>query len=303
MPYRGHTVYVNDLPSQAYLILEMLNILEGFDITSMGHNSADAIHVMAEAKKLAFANRLDYVGDPAFASFSIDSLLSKEFAVQQQSRIDMRQATENVSMKSLNGIPGGAGGNTSYFCVVDAYGNAVSFIHSLSGYFGCGVIPGSTGMLLNNRSGRSFYLQEGHPNVIAPGKRPINTIQTYMVFDGGKPWLIGGTPGGDSQPQLNVQAISNVIDFGLNVQDAVDAPRWVHFPGTDPATIDRPFELRMEEGIKAEVKSDLQLRGHRIAEVPPDISGGALQFIEIDGTSGIHIGATDSRCDGYSIPE
>ena len=130
-------------------------------------------------------------------------------------------------------------GDTSYFCVVDGDGKAVSFIHSLSAGFGSGVVAGDTGITLNNRAGRGFSLQEGHPNVVAPGKRTMHTLNAYMCLRDGGAWLVGGTPGGDQQTQVNTQIVTTMVDQGLSVREAVEAPRWFSFPGTDPATIDQ----------------------------------------------------------------
>ena len=134
-------------------------------------------------------------------------------------------------------------GNTSYFCIADTEGNAVSFIHSLSNGFGSAFVPDGTGILLNNRVERGFYLEQGHPHVIAPGKRTINTIHTYMALQDGRPVVLGGTPGGDNQAQWNVQVLANLWDYDMDVQQAVSAARWHHFPGSDPATINQPMRL------------------------------------------------------------
>ena len=186
---------------------------------------------------------------------------------------------------------------------MDKEGNAVSFIHSLSQYFGSGFVAGETGVVLNDRAGRGFYLDEGHVNVIAPGKRTINTIHAYIAFADGKPALVGGTPGGDNQPQWNAQTIANVLDYGMDVQQAADAPRWTHFPGTDPRTIDEPMALRMEDGFDEETTAGLRARGHNVANYPAVGTPGAVQLIAIDHERGVRSGGTDRRSDGYPIPE
>ena len=157
-------------------------------------------------------------------------------------------------------------------------------------------------MLLNDRVGRGFYLDEGHPNVVEPGKRTMNTIQTYMVLRGGKPLLVGGTPGGDRQPSWNMQMITNVLDHGLNVQEAADLPRWQHFPGSDPATSDHPFELRFEAGCNPDAVAELERRGHAVASVPSNQTLGSVQLIAFDQATGVRSGGTDRRCDGYPMP-
>ena len=300
--FHGHTVYATDLPSQGVLTLEVLSLLDGFDLKKMGHNTSESIHTMIEAKRLAFADRLAYVGDPEFVKVPMEELLSKEYAATRRTLIDSQYMAEIVPagelLNSASPNP-----STSYFNVIDSEGNALSFIHSLSQYFGSGFVAGGTGILLNDRAGRGFYLDEGHVNVIAPGKKTINTIHTYMVFKDDKPVLVGGTPGGDNQPQWNAQTISNVIDHGMDVQEAADAPRWAHFPGTDPRTIDEEMVLRMEDGFPQSTRSEIEERGHKIVEYPLVGTPGAVQLISIDHARGVHAGGTDRRSDGYPIPE
>ena len=298
--YRGHTVYANAPPSQAYLILQILNLIEGFDLAAMGHNSADAVHAMVEAKKLAFADRLAYAGDPAFVQMPLERLISKAYAKERAQGIGMAKAADDVGP---GGLDSQGSEHTSYFCVVDERGNAVSFIHSLSAYYGAGFVAGETGVLLNNRAGRGFFLEQGHPNVIAPGKRTMNTIQTYMVFRNGLPVIVGGTPGGDSQPPWNAQVISNLLDHGMNVQAAAEAPRWRHFPGTDPAGLDKPQELRVDDGFPEQLLEELTRRGHNVV-TPPEVDiPGSVQLIRLEQETGMRMGGTDPRCDGYPLPQ
>ena len=159
------------------------------------------------------------------------------------------------------------------------------------------------GVILNDRAGRGFYLVENHPNIIAPLKRSMNTIQAYMVLKDGRPILVGGTPGGDRQPSWNIQMITALIDYGINVQSAADSPRWHHFPGSDPATSDLPFELRFEEGFDEETLSILSSKGHDVKPIPDGQTPGAVQLIEIDHLTNTRIGGTDRRSDGYPVPE
>lgn len=301
--YRGYEVLATAPPSQGFLPLEILNILEGDDLAAMGHNSPDAIHLMAEAVKLAFADRLAYMGDPAVMDNPLDELLDKRFAAARRAAIDPRRASAAAQAGALEAVGAGISPSTSYFCAIDAEGNAVSFVHSLSQYFGSGFVAGDTGVTLNDRAGRGFYLDEDHPNVIAPGKRTMNTIQTYMALRDGKPALVGGTPGGDRQPSWNAQMLVNVLDYGLNVQAAADAPRWHHFPGSDPATADEPFALRVEEGFDEAALDDLRARGHNVEQMPAGVTAGAVQLIAIDQASGVRSGGTDRRSDGYPTPE
>ena len=294
--YRGHRVFITSPPSQGLIVLETLNILEGLPLAEMGWGSADAVHTMVEAKKLAFADRLKYLGDPEFVSVPVEELLSKEYAEQRRRALDPGVA----AMESVAGPVGAAmDGATSYFCVADAQGNVVSFIHSLSSVMGSGFVAGDTGVLLNNRVGRGFYLEDG-PNTLAPGKRTMNTIQAYMVFQGEQPWLAGGTPGGDAQPQWNTQVLTDIIDFGFSPQQAADAPRWTSHPGTDPANIDAPPSLALEPGFPESTFRELERRGHSVAHSPGAQSLGAVQLIAIDAASGIRQGACDGRTDGYA---
>ena len=260
--YRGCRVYETSPPSQGLMVLEMLNILEPFDLAGMAPYGAEAVHAMVEAKKLAFADRNGYLGDPDFVSNPLADLLSKEFAAERGRLIDGRRAASHVEPGPVPGlVHSSAEGNTSYLCAIDREGNAASFIHSLSAGFGCKVVAGNTGVLLNNRAGRGFSLVEGHPNVIEPGKRTMHTLNAYMVMKDGRPFMIGGTPGGDNQIPWNVQVISNVIDHGMTSQEAVAAPRWTSLPGTDPATVDEPFVLRLDEGMAPDQIQEMVARG------------------------------------------
>ena len=300
--YRGRTILSTAPPSQGYIVLEILNVAEGYDLASMGHYSAEATHVLVEATKRAFADRLAYMGDPDFNANPIDELLGKEFAASHRSTIGKR-ASDGVHAGELAAVGAGTSEDTSYFCVVDADGNAASFIHSLSMVFGSGFIAGDTGVLLNDRASRGFYLDAGHPNAVAPRKRTMNTIQAWMVLDDDGPVLLGGTPGGDRQPSWNVQLITSVLDHGANVQAAVDAPRWNHFPGADPVTQGLPYELRLDAGFDEPAAAELAARGHNVRRTPDDIVTGAAQLIALDHKTGLRSGGTDRRCDGYPVAE
>jgi len=300
--FHGHEVFATGLPSHGPLTLEIMSLLDGFDLAASGHNTVETIHTMVEAKRLAFADRLAYIGDPDFIDVPMDELLSKEYAAKRRAAVDTAHMADIVAAGEL-AYSGSHSESTSYFCVIDSQGNAVSFIHSLSTYFGSGFVPGETGILLNNRAGHCFSLDEGHPNVIASGKKTINTIHSYMVKKGGDLVFLGGTPGGDSQPQWNAQVMSNLIDHGMTVQEAADAPRWMHTPGTYPHGIDNPMELRLEDGIDQGVLDGLADLGHNILPYPRATVPGNVQLIAIDPGTGVHAGATDRRCDGYPIPE
>lgn len=294
--YRGVTVYETAPPSQGFLLLEQLNILEGFDLAALAPLGADRIHLLVEAKKLAFADRNRHAGDPAVVRWPLAQLISKAHAAQRRRAIDPRRA----------GAPEGAlvpeySADTSYFAVADGDGNAVSFIHSLSASFGSGVLAGDTGIMLNNRAGRGFSLEDGHPNVLAPGKRTMHTLNAYLICRDGRPWLVGGTPGGDQQTQWSVQAITNVLDHGMSLQAAVEAPRWFSFPGTDPANLDKAMVLRAEQRVPEATRAELEARGHVVETFGPWSGGGAVQLIQIDQASGLIRGASDPRAGGLAL--
>jgi gamma-glutamyltranspeptidase/glutathione hydrolase len=191
-------------------------------------------------------------------------------------------------------------GDTTYFCVADGAGNCVSWIHSLSNAFGSGYIAAGTGVLFNNRAGRGFSLVPGHPNEIAPGKRTMHTLNCYMATRDGQPVIVGGTPGGDHQPQCNLQILTNLIDFDMDPQAAVEAPRWWSFPGTDPATLDREMELRVEAEMPEATVRGLEALGHRVVPRRPRVYDGKVQLIIRDPQRGVLMGASDPRGDGHA---
>jgi len=294
--YRGLTVYETAPPSQGFLLLEQLNILEGFDLAGLGLLSAERMHLLVEAKKLAFADRNRYAADPAAVDWPLQTLISKAHAERRRAEIDLRQARQ----------PQGAviaehGGDTSYFAVADGDGNAVSFIHSLSNSFGSGVVAGASGITLNNRAGRGFSLDHKHPNVLAPGRRTMHTLNAYLICRDGQPWLIGGTPGGDQQTQWNTQVVTGIIDHGLGLQQAADAPRWYSFPGTDVANLGKPAEVRAEGRISAAALQALSGLGHTVQTMGPWSSGGAVQLIAFDRERGALRGGTDPRPGGLAL--
>jgi gamma-glutamyltranspeptidase/glutathione hydrolase len=261
--YRGVEVCETAPPSQGLIVLEWLNLLEGYDLAGMGFGAPEAIHLMVETKKLAFADRLRYAGDPRFVDVPLRQLLSKEFAARRRRGVDPQRATLDVP----GAPPEDLHGDTSSFCVADGRGNAVSFIHSLSAGFGSGVVAGETGITLNNRAGRGFSLDEGHPNVIAGGKRTMHTLNCFLLLREGALYAVGGTPGGDMQPQWNVQLITDLVDFGLDPQQAVEAPRWYAFPGTDPEHVRKPQEVRLESRFPEATARGLAERGHRVVDL------------------------------------
>ncbi|MDP9372282.1 MAG: gamma-glutamyltransferase [Chloroflexota bacterium] len=294
--YRGKTVYQTTLPSQGHILLEELNIVEGDDLAALGHNSPAAIHLLVEAKKLAFADRLAYSGDPRFVDTPLETLISKEFAAGRRAQIDPRRAADAPRA----GLLPERVADTTYLCVVDRWGNACSYITSLSASLGSGFVAGDTGILLNNRVGRGFTLEAGHPNVLAGGKRTVHTLNCFLVVEEGRPWLVGGTPGGDGQPQWNLQLLTNVIDYGLDPQAAIEALRWTSFPGTDPINAHHAFELRIEDRVGPETIRQLAERGHRVKPLGPWSGGGAAQLIAI-GADGVLRGGSDPRAEGQAL--
>jgi gamma-glutamyltranspeptidase/glutathione hydrolase len=185
--------------------------------------------------------------------------------------------------------------------VADGNGNAISFIHSLSNAFGSCVVAGETGVTLNNRAGRGFSLDPAHPNCIAPGRRTMHTLNAYMIHRGGQPWLVGGTPGGDQQTQWNTQMISNLIDHGMSVQEAVEAPRFHSFPGTDPVNLGRPPVVKAEDRVPHATREALTRLGHTVESLGAWGGGGAVQLIQIDSATGVLRGATDPRPGGLAL--
>jgi gamma-glutamyltranspeptidase / glutathione hydrolase len=295
--YRGHTVYQTCPPSQGFLLLEMLNLVEGFDLGALGQNSAAAIHLMVEAKKIAYADRNRVAGDPRFVDWPLAELISKAYADER--RRDMQNDHINIGLVAQQPVE--VDGDTSYFCVADGAGNCVSWIHSLSNAFGSGYIAEGTGVLFNNRAGRGFSLTPGHPNEIAPGKRTMHTLNCYLATKDGLPVIIGGTPGGDFQPQCGLQILTNLIDFGMDPQAAVEAPRWWSFPGTDPATVSRAMELRVEAETPDAIIRGLEALGHRVARRRPGVYDGKVQLILHDPRRAVLMGASDPRGDGAAV--
>jgi gamma-glutamyltranspeptidase/glutathione hydrolase len=286
--YRDFTVYEQPPVSQGFMVLEMLNIIEGNALERM--DAAEAIHVMVEAKKLAFEDRLKYLDDPRFGDPQIARLISKAHAEKRRGAIS-DSAKPTVRAAS-------AGGDTTYLCAADRDGNAISLIQSVFAPFGSRVIAGETGVAMNNRL-CSFGLDEKKPNALKPGKRPAHTLNSYMAFRGGDFFATGGTPGNDDQPQTNVQILRKLLDEHSDAQSAVEAPRWSHMPGTPPRD-KLPEELRMEEGFSSEVIKGLEEKGHKV-KVVGRWSFGASQVIARDTVTGVWFGAADPRREGYAI--
>ncbi|MFN8523184.1 MAG: gamma-glutamyltransferase [Chloroflexota bacterium] len=292
--YRGLTVCQTTLMSQGFMMLEQLNLLDGFNLEDLDALGTDRVHLTIEAKKLAFEDRNRHARDPFFGDWPLDRLISRAYADEIRGSIDLQHAREPRTLVAEHS------GDTSYFTVADGQGNAVSFIHSLSASFGSAVVAGDSGIALNNRAGRGFSLVEGHPNEIAPGKRTVHTLNAYMVLRDGKPWLVGGTPGGDQQTQWNVQCLGNVVDHGMTLQQAIDAPRWYSFPGTDPANAGLPPVVRIERRMPPETVRGLAERGHTVEPLGAWSGGGSVQMIEL-GQDGVLRGGSDPRAGGVAL--
>ncbi len=292
---RDLVVHTPPPPSQGFVLLEMLNILADDDLGALPWGSPEAVHLMVEAKKLAFADRLAYVGDPRFVHNPLDRLLDPDYGRRRRRSIRAGHAEDAVPP----GVIHEHVGETTAFVVADQHGNVVSYITSLSASFGCGEVVDGTGILLSNRAGRGFSLQPGHPNLIAPGKRTMHTLMAFLATRGGRPSLAWATRGGDGQAQWNYQVWSNIVHHGMNVQEAVERPRWLSFPASDPATIGSPFELRMEGGFPASTYDRLRSLGHRVA-APWGTSGG-VQVIQVDAGRRVYAGGSDPRADGCAV--
>jgi gamma-glutamyltranspeptidase/glutathione hydrolase len=292
--YRGYEVWEIPPPGQGIAVLQMLNILEGYDLKSMGPDSPDYWHLFLEAKKLAYADRARFYADPEFAKVPTAALISKSHAAQRRKLIDRSTALTRVDV----GDPKLGHGDTVYLCVVDKDRNCVSLIQSNYQGFGSGLVPGDLGFALQNR-GTLFALDAGHANRLEPHKRPFHTIIPSLVTKDGKPWLVFGVMGGDMQPQGQVEVLCNLIDFGMNVQQAGEAPRLEHLGSATPTG--RPGDAKggtvaAERGMAPAVVEELRRRGHHV--VWTRTNGGGYQAILIDPKTGMLHGGSEYRKDG-----
>jgi gamma-glutamyltranspeptidase/glutathione hydrolase len=285
--YRGYTVYELPPNGQGLTALEILNILEGYDISRLGHNSSEYLHLLFEAKKAAFSDRDSFITDPDFEKIPVDQLLSKEYAKDLMKKIDLNKAIPPAFPSLSTG-----NSDTVYVTAVDKERNAVSFISSIFKAFGSGMVVDGTGIALQNR-GKSFSLDPKHSNRIEPHKRPMHTIIPGMVFKEGEFLMSFGVVGGDVQPQGHVQFLVNLIDFKMKLQEAMDAPRARHLQG---------MEVYLEDGISAEVTTALQEKGHRVIKGTPVINQvGGGQAIYWDHSQNVLLGASDRRKDGCAL--
>ncbi len=291
--YRGYEVWEMPPNSQGLAVLQMLNILEGYDLAAMGFGSAEYIHLFTEAKKLAYEDRAKYYADPFFSTVPVSQLLSKQYASERRKLIDPEKAAMICSPGDIEA------GNTVYLTVADKYGNMVSLIQSNYRGMGSGMCPTGLGFVLQDR-GEMFSLAEGHANVYAPGKRPFQTIIPAFITKNGKPWISFGVMGGDMQPQGQVQIIVNLIDFKMNLQEAGDAPRIHHTGSSEPTgqLMTNGGILELESGFRPEVVQKLMSMGHTIQW---DLGGfGGYQAIMWDSKNKVWYGASESRKDGQA---
>lgn len=294
--YRGYDVWELPPNGQGIAVLQMLNMLKKFDLKSMGHNSAEYLHTLIEIKKIVYEDRARFYADPRFSRVPVKTLLSEEYALKRLEFFNPERA--NLSIPSGEEIL--EEGDTAYLTVVDKDFNAVSLIQSNYAGFGSGMVPDGLGFCLQDR-GALFSLEEGHLNVIAPGKRPFHTIIPGFVTKDNEPVFSFGVMGGAMQPQGHVQILCNIIDFGMNIQEAGDAPRFRHMGSSQPngGKMEDGGIVYVESGISPEVIRELIRKGHRVAHAI-GIFGG-YQGIWIDTKRGILIGASESRKDGCAI--
>ena len=319
--YRGYDVFELPPNGQGIATLQILNILEGFNLKSMGRNSAETLHAMIEAKKIAWADRAKFYADPEFAKIPLAGLLSKEYAAERRKLIDPNRAAKaaeagvppaNATISQPRRLPLQDppatpkrppldDGDTIYMCTADDEGNMVSLIQSNYRGMGSGIVVPRLGFMFQDR-GELFSMEPGHANVYAPGKRPFHTIIPGFVMRDGKPWEAFGVMGGGMQPQGHVQVLTNQIDFGLNVQEAGDASRWQHEGDNEPTgeKMTSGGYVEVESGIPYEIIRELKKRGH---DVRFDVGGyGGYQAIKVELPDGqrIYVGASESRKDGQA---
>lgn len=291
--YRGWKVYELPPNGQGVAALSMLNLMEHFPLGEYGPQSAKALHVMIEAKKLAYADMLRYVGDPRFSKVPVKEMISKELATRRAREIDADRAQAAVKSADLGGEK--VGGDTIYMCAIDRDGNIVSLIQSNYRGFGSGLVPPGLGFMLQDRGGL-FSLEPGHPNALAPRKRPLHTIiPAFMEKEGVR---IGfGIMGGWNQAQAHAQFVANVADFGMNIQEAMEAPRFTKmtFEGTD---------VQLEPRLGEPVRAELARLGHQIDLLPAAYASavGGGQAVLRDA-HGVNQAASDPRKDGAAVPE
>ena len=292
--YRGVTIYETPPPTQGLSVLQMLNLIEPVDLARLDRLGPDAVHLLVQAKQIAFHDRDRHIADPDFFKVPVDRLLSKVYADERRRLLDPQQALPWDRVPSY----GSLAGDTVAVCAVDADGNAVSLIHSVYGVYGAGVVAGRTGVVLQNRSAY-FSLDPTHPNRLEPGKIPLHTLIASLAFQDEKLWQVVGCMGADGQPQIHLQAYTAMIDYGLDVQEAVAGPRWLagRFALGDPRDL-----LNMEARFPAATLAELERRGHTVHRWPDWAErAGHAHGITIDPATGARIGGSDPRSDGAAI--
>ncbi|HEY0349314.1 MAG TPA: gamma-glutamyltransferase [Pyrinomonadaceae bacterium] len=315
--YRGFQVYKNASATQGPAELFALRILEGYDLKAMGHNSADYIHTSVEATKLAMADREKYLGDTDFIKIPFAGLLSKEYAAERRAMIDKSTASLAFRPGTAEKFTSDAtplyrpvkittsdfadhDGDTSYIAVIDSARNMISFTPSLHSAFGTGVVMGNLGFIFNCR-GDYYSLEAGEANALVPGKRPRSTLQSTLVMKDGQPFMVLGTPGADQQVLLTMQTLLNMIEFGMNVQQAIESPKWLTraFPASPFPHTMYPGDLSVESRIPEDVRKQLLARGHKL-HVTGAWSDGSLAGIVIDPKTGVLNAGTDPRTEAYA---
>jgi oxamate amidohydrolase len=301
--YRGYEAFEFPPNTQGFAALQILNLIEGFDLKAFGDNSADYYHHMAEAVKLAFADRDAWLTDPKFVDIPLEWLLSKEYANERRKQI---KASSSLDMDGVDpGIPfdeaeftsRGARGDTCYFCAVDEDGLSASVIQSIYYDFGSGVVGGDTGIIMQNR-GSFFEMSDNHPNRLEPHKRTFHTLIPAMLLKDGEPYLVYGTMGGEGQPQTHAAMVSRLIDFGYDVQQAIEAPRWLMGQTWGAESRDLWLEGRIPDNVVRE----LELRGQPVMMLQDwNDNMGHAQAIRIDRESGLLEGGADPRGDGLAL--
>ena len=294
--YRGYDVWELPPNGQGITALQMLNLMEPYDIASMGFGSADYVHLFIEAKKIAYEDRARFYADPDFNDIPVSELLSKDYAHERGKLLDMKKSADEYPHGDPQAL---RDGDTIYLATADADGNMVSLIQSNYRGMGSGMTPPGLGFILQDR-GELFNLQPGHANSFEPGKRPFHTIIPAFITRDGKPWISFGLMGGGMQPQGHVQIVVNLLDFGMNLQEAGDAPRIEHIGSSQPTgeIMDDGGIVNLETGFDYEVIRDLLRRGHKIQFAHGPYGG--YQAIMRDPESGVYYGASESRKDGQA---
>lgn len=338
--YRGRTVYEAPPNSSGHVLLQELNLFENFDSEGLGYLTSEAVHVMTECKKLAFADREAYMADPDFVDVPVEGMLNKEYSAERAKLIDFEHAltddearegdpwaymdrSPDVAKKYRrdgmihypNGSSvahdafaarGAAGSDTTHFCVVDRWGNAVGELQSIQMGYGSGLIAGNTGVLLNNRM-TYWHLDPDHIDFLRPGQRVRHTMNPVMVADapvehGGNLELVCGTPGADTQVQTNFQVVTGVFDHGLTVAEAIEGPRWTHYQGRTSSTYPHTEanHLDIEDRVDEGVVESLRARGHEVNAIAPFAGAGSEGAIQVHQEAGTMSAASDPRRDGDS---